>query len=135
MGLGGAGDPSRALAFDIGSCASLDRYLGTNCTEEWLDGGIKRTRAHLSDYTRALVVNFLEIANKTSFRKATTPMVKDLPCQEDFDAPGMFEKDCVSFLGALLWIARCCRPEDSFAVGFVARISAKWIRAATRPGD
>ena len=95
-----------------------------------MDSGIKRTRAHLSDYTRALVVNFLEVASKTSFRDATTPMVKDVPCQGDFDAPGVFEKDCLSFLGALPWVARCCRPEASFAVGFVARFAAKWSRAA-----
>ena len=109
----------------------MDRYLGTNYEEEWIeDSGLKRIRAHLSDYTRSVCSNFLEVAGKTHFRKASTPMSKDVPPQEQFEAEGQFASECLSFLGALLWIARCCRPDVAFAVGFVARFSAKWSRAA-----
>jgi hypothetical protein len=129
--LAGRVGPGRELKFDIGSRSALGRYLGTAYIQEAIQGGT-RLRAHLVDYSKALCVQFLSVIDKTAFKRATTPMCKEAPPEDEFNLPGRLESHAPAFLGALLWVVRCSRPEMAHAVGHIARFVSKWSLAMDR---
>ena len=126
-----AADPD--LAFELGSVGPLRRFLGT-VYEIVSKPGAEYTihRARQEDYIKAMVVDFLSVANKASLRKAAVPVVRESAPPEDFEQPGRLGQEAPRFIGELLWVARCSRPDIAYAVSLVARFSANWCRAADR---
>ena len=87
-----------------------------------------------ADYVDELAATFLDRAGKTKLRKVLTPLPREQPPPADYEQEGVLHFCAAEMIGALLWVARCTRPDISFAVAFLARFvgAERWCTVADR---
>ena len=119
------------LTFEIGQSGPLEVFLGVEakCVKEGT-----QTKVTLSQhgYCRRLIDAFLRDVNKSHLYRAKIPMAAQLPEAAEFEAPGVLKDVAAKYVGALLRIVRCSRPDCAYAVGHVCRRVHKWSRASDR---
>jgi len=118
--------------FHLGAVGPLDRFLGTYYAVRPAAAGLTTVEIQQHAYAKALVERYLACAGKTHLRKSVTPVSKEGPHPEDYDVPGSMADHAPQLIGALLWLARCSRPDLAYAVSLIARFSASWTRAADK---
>ena len=124
----------KEIGFDIGAVGPLTRYLGCDYRRERHGNGTVTVTVSQRVYIVTLVGTFLERAGKTQLRRVNTPLPKEQPPPDDYEIEGRLGKHAPEVIGALLWVARCARPDISFAVAYIARFSApgRWSIVADR---
>lgn len=103
----------------------LSNFLGTVYSQVVLERG-RGIVVHQKEYTRKICEDF-ERDNGGPVRDSYVPLME--PCPTESAAPfeqGVFITVCRRHIGALLFLARCSRPDISYACGVLAREVAKW---------
>jgi hypothetical protein len=124
--------PDKDLVFDIGQSGPLQRYLGCDYERTALENGMVLLTCSQKQYIESIVAKLLVVANKTHLRKVLSPLPCEQPPHQDYEVDGHLEAHAAELIGALLWVARCSRPDISFAVSFLARFTHRWSVVADR---
>lgn len=116
-------------AYDL--CAPAELFLGIGMFHREVDGVVFLALSQ-REHAEALVAACKTAAGKNNLRAVDTPTLRDPPPEADFASEGRMAGLAPRFIEALLWLARCTRPDLSFAVCFLAKYASKWCLAADR---
>ena len=105
-----------------GSPEPLSRFLGVKQHAQDESKYRRSLTTSQDEYARRIVEKYNEVAPYPAGARMT-PGLKTTPSNE---GPGQRARDCRSFVGSLLYLARASRPDISCAVARLARCVSSW---------
>ena len=122
---------------------AINEFLNVEYAIEWLDTYKRKVSISQHNYCKLIIDRFKESEGLKNLTGVSTPAVNPpeveaCSLEEDahrevWDPPeGLYSKRCRMHIGGLLWLARCSRPDITFAVTAVAKQTAKWTVESAR---
>ena len=105
--------------------AGLDRFLG----RYHLFQDTRNVFMHMGDYAKQAVELYLSLPGSKALKPADSPFVADgTLVQEDWEVRGALADSSAKILMKLLWYARLCRPDLSYAISTLASQATTWSK-------
>ena len=132
------GSLSRRLTFGKANFSNNFRFLGINRVEE--DGPHGRIYEHMHPYIATLLADYKQtigINPQQILRKHDIPFGNETSKSNEALLPSELVKrfpqyDPLHFVAALLYLARCSRPDIAFCTNFLGRAVTRWSQLHDR---
>ena len=121
-------DPEH-VTMSIGRCGPASMFLGV-ARVVTRSGAWTTTVSHQYQYIEAILVDYHTLVGQAALRRRATPVSTDAVSAQSLTAPGVHGDVAPHYLGALMWVMRCTRPDLAFALSLCARFLTKWCAAA-----